>query len=111
MQTAGERVWVSRSISSRGLAEAEVAELKDGRVLVVWRTSNAGLDPTPLGGHSLRAGLVTAAARSGKPEHAIMAQTGHQSSTRVRRHIREENLFECDDPVHPLNATGAEATA
>ena len=51
--TAGKPVWVSRSISSRGLAEAEAAELVDGRVLVVWRTSNAGLDPKEAPGHKL----------------------------------------------------------
>ena len=49
--TAGKPVWVSRSISSRGLAEPEVVELKDGRVLVVWRTSNVGLDPNDVPGH------------------------------------------------------------
>lgn len=49
--TAGKPVWVSRSISSRGLMEPEVVELKDGRVLVVWRTSNAGLDPNEVPGH------------------------------------------------------------
>jgi hypothetical protein len=49
--TAGEPVSVSRSISSRGLMEPEVTELADGRVLVVWRTSNAGLDPNEVPGH------------------------------------------------------------
>lgn len=49
--TAGKPVWVSRSLSSRGLMEPEVAELKDGRVLVVWRTSNAGLDASKVHGH------------------------------------------------------------
>ncbi len=48
--SAGKPVWVSRSTSSRGLMEPEVAELKDGRVLVVWRTSNAGLDPNKVRG-------------------------------------------------------------
>lgn len=51
--TAGERVWVSRNVSSRGLAEAEVAELKDGRILIVWRMSNLGLDPKTVPGHKL----------------------------------------------------------
>ncbi len=49
--TAGKPVWVSRSISSRGLMEPEAAELADGRLLVVWRTSNAGLDPNEVPGH------------------------------------------------------------
>src|SRR5262249_20864858 len=37
---AGQRVRVAPDRSSRGLMEPEVAELSDGRVLVVWRGSN-----------------------------------------------------------------------
>lgn len=53
----------------------------------------AGLEPSKLAGHSLRAGLATAAARAGKSERAIMAQTGHRSVLMVRRYIRDANLF------------------
>lgn len=42
---AGKPVWMPRNVASRGLMEPEVAELKDKRILVIWRTSNAGLDP------------------------------------------------------------------
>jgi hypothetical protein len=42
---AGQPVWLPRHVSSRGLMEPDVAELTDGRVLVIWRGSNAGLDP------------------------------------------------------------------
>ena len=52
-----------------------------------------GLDPSGFAGHSLRAGLATAAAKAGKSERAIMAQTGHRSVTMVRRYIRDANLF------------------
>ena len=38
--TPGERVEISPDISSRGLMEPFVAELKDGRLLIVWRGSN-----------------------------------------------------------------------
>ncbi len=41
----GKPVWLPRHVVSRGLMEPEVAELTDGRLLVVWRGSNAGLDP------------------------------------------------------------------
>jgi hypothetical protein len=41
---AGRPVWLPRHVSSRGLMEPEVAELSDGRVLLVWRGSNDGLD-------------------------------------------------------------------
>lgn len=38
-------VWVPASVSCRGLLEAEVAELTDGRVLVIWRGSDTPATP------------------------------------------------------------------
>lgn len=38
--TGGTPVWVPLEVSARGLMEPDVAELEDGRVLVVWRGSN-----------------------------------------------------------------------
>ena len=38
--TAGRRVSISPEVSSRGLMEPEAAELRDGRVLVIWRGSD-----------------------------------------------------------------------
>lgn len=35
--TPGSPVWLPRSIAFNGLLEADVAELTDGRVLIVWR--------------------------------------------------------------------------
>jgi len=65
-----------------------------GVARVVQRRAQAvGLDPARYGGHSLRAGLATAAAAAGKSERAIMAQTGHKSSAMVRRYIRSGELF------------------
>jgi site-specific recombinase XerD len=73
----------------------ESARLSDGAVaLVVKRTAaNAGLDPTQYAGHSLRAGLCTAAAAAGVSERVIMQQTGHRSLVTLRRYIREGSLF------------------
>jgi len=65
-----------------------------GVALVVKRAAaRAGLDPTKYAGHSLRAGLATAAAAGGAPEQAIMKQTGHRSVVMVRRYIRSGSLF------------------
>jgi integrase len=62
--------------------------------IVVKRYAEAsGLDPAKFAGHSLRAGLATAAAIGGASERAIMAQTGHRSTAMVRRYIRDGNLF------------------
>lgn len=42
----GARVEISPAHSARGLMEPEVAELADGRLLVVWRGSTHGYDKT-----------------------------------------------------------------
>lgn len=71
------------------------ARLTDRAVaLVVKRYAEAvGLDPALFGGHSLRAGLATQAAKAGKAERAIMRQTRHRSVAMVRRYIRDADLF------------------
>ncbi len=62
--------------------------------LVIKRlAAGAGLEPSQYAGHSLRAGLATAAAIAGASERAIMNQTGHRSAMMVRRYIRDGNLF------------------
>lgn len=62
--------------------------------LVVKRSASAaGLEASTVAGHSLRAGLATAAAKAGRSERAIMRQTGHRSSAMVRRYIRDAELF------------------
>ena len=39
---AGEPVWLPRDLAFNGLLESDVAELKDGRVLQVWRVTKNG---------------------------------------------------------------------
>ena len=53
----------------------------------------AGLNAANFAGHSLRAGLVTAAVIAGASERSIMNQTGHHSSAMVRRYVRDTSLF------------------
>ena len=71
------------------------AALSDRAVaLVVKRVARAaGLDPRRYAGHSLRAGLATAAAIAGASERSIMKQTGHVSEKMVRRYIRDADLY------------------
>ena len=52
-----------------------------------------GRDPDGFSAHSLRAGFATSAAEAGKPERAIMKQTGHRSLETVRGYIREGEIF------------------
>jgi integrase len=63
-------------------------------LIVKKAATGAGLDPAKFSGHSLRAGLATSAAKAGKSERAIMAQTGHRSEKMVRRYIRDASLFD-----------------
>ncbi len=84
---------VFRSVTRHGHVGAE--RLSDRTVaLIVQRHAAAhGLDAARFGGHSLRSGLATSAAKAGKSERSIMAQTGHRSVTMVRRYIRDASLF------------------
>jgi site-specific recombinase XerD len=62
--------------------------------IVVKRWAHAiGYERGEFAGHSLRSGLATSAAIAGKSERSIMNQTGHRSTTTVRRYIRDGNLF------------------
>jgi site-specific recombinase XerD len=96
------RAWVEAAGISTGPAFRSVD--RHGRLgeslspaavaLVVKRSASlVGLEAEDLAGHSLRAGLATAAAKAGKSERAIMAQTGHKSAAMVRRYIRDASLF------------------
>ena len=82
-----------RSVDWQGVLSPGPLSDKGVARVVKRRAKAAGLDPEKYGGHSLRAGLATAAAQAGKPERAIMAQTGHKSLSMVRKYIREGDLF------------------
>lgn len=62
-------------------------------VIVKERARQIGLDPTGYSGHSLRAGLITSAARLGVSVWKIKAQSGHRSEAMVSRYVRDEDLF------------------
>lgn len=74
-------------VQPRGLDGRDVARI------VKRAAALAGLEPAHFSGHSLRAGLATAAAAAGVSERAIMEQTGHKSLTVMRRYIRKGSLF------------------
>jgi integrase len=94
LQTSGITtgpLW--RPISRHGTMQAE--RLADRAVALIVKRSLTliGLDATTYAGHSLRAGLITAAARAGKAEHIIAKQSGHRSVAVLRRYIRDADLF------------------
>lgn len=75
--------------------KVSAAAMNDGGIarLLKKYAKRAGIN-ADIAGHSLRAGLVTAAAQAGKSEHVIMQQTGHRSTATLRGYIRRATLFE-----------------
>jgi len=61
--------------------------------LVKQLAERAGYDRAAFSGHSLRAGLATAAAAAGVAYHTIKKQTGHRSDQVLQRYIRDGSLF------------------
>lgn len=81
-------VWKGgQRLRPRGLNDRAIAEV------VKRAAAAAGYDPARFGGHSLRAGLATTAAAAGVDERTIMEQTGHKTTTMVRRYMRRGSLF------------------
>ena len=75
------------NVGSTGLSDRAVA------LVVKKRAELAGIDPSEVSGHSLRAGLATSAAAAGVPERVIANTTGHKSMAVLRRYIRGGELF------------------
>lgn len=75
------------------IGEAALSDRSVARI-VQRAAAAAGLDPSTVAGHSLRAGFATTAARKGKGLDAIMRQTLHRSERVARTYIRVAGLFE-----------------
>lgn len=73
-----------------GLSGASIAA-------IVQRAARlAGLDSARYGGHSLRAGMATAAHVGGASDTAIQERTRHRSLAMVARYVRVASVFEVD---------------
>ncbi|MBA2442864.1 MAG: tyrosine-type recombinase/integrase [Actinomycetota bacterium] len=84
---------VFRSIDRHGnIGNRPMAPDSVSRV-VKKRAQMAGLDPSRYSGHSLRAGLVTAASEGGAHDKDIMRQTAHRSLSTLHRYRRTVGLF------------------
>lgn len=75
-----------------GIADIRLSASAVAQV-VKKRIQEIGLDPRKYSGHSLRAGLITSAARLGVSVWKIKAQSGHRSEAMVSRYVRDEDLF------------------
>ena len=69
--------------------------------LIKQMVKTAGYDAAQFSGHSLRAGLATAAAAADIQERIIMKITGHDSEKTVRKYIRDGRIFK-DNPIREI---------
>jgi len=58
-----------------------------------------GLDPADYGAHSLRSGLVTAAAANGATDQEIMRASGHKSPKVMQKYVRPVRVFAERNPL------------
>jgi site-specific recombinase XerD len=94
LRAAGiERGAVFRKVNRHGDVEGERLTDKSVALVVKRAAKRAGINPKHLAGHSLRAGLATAAAIAGVDERAIQEQTGHKSLKVLRTYIRDGSIW------------------
>ena len=85
---------IFRHVDGRGVVADEAMHDRTVARIVQRAAVGAGLDPKSVGGHSLRAGFATTAAKRGKSLDAIMRQTLHKSVDVARGYIRHAKLFD-----------------
>lgn len=82
-----------RPIDRHGTVRGKRLNGSDIAVIVKRSVAAAGFDADLYSGHSLRAGLATAAAGAGAPTYNIRRQTGHKTDRMLEIYIREGSLF------------------
>ena len=97
------RNWIEAARLSDGPLFRPVdrhGKLRSGRLhpdamgaIVKRALGRAGFEVERFGGHSLRAGFATQAAKNGATAFDIMRQTGHRSVQTVSRYVREAQIF------------------
>lgn len=84
---------IFRAVSKSGRIRKEALTGRSVALIVKKCLAGAGIDPETFSAHSLRSGLVTAAAKAGKSELIIAGQTGHKSMDTLRGYVRDAQLF------------------
>jgi integrase len=83
-----------RSVSKGGDIGTVALSAQSVAAIVKQYARKAGLNAENYSGHSLRAGLITSAAKAGVSSWKIRQQTGHKSDAMLHRYIRDADLFE-----------------
>lgn len=84
---------ILRSVAKGGRIQPEAMTAQSVALVVKSRAARIGLDPKRFSGHSLRAGLLTSAAKLGVSAHKLRQQSGHRSDAMVARYVRDGELF------------------
>jgi integrase len=84
---------IFRSVAKGGRIQAAGMTAQSVALVVKHYAGTVGLDPARVSGHSLRAGLITSAAKLGISTHKIRQQSGHRSDAMLARYIRDGELF------------------
>jgi hypothetical protein len=84
---------VFRGVNRHGVISDTALTPQSVALVIKGRAKAVGLDPAGYAGHSLRAGLVTSAAKLGVSSWKIRQQTGHKSDVMLARYIRDANIF------------------
>lgn len=87
---------VFRSVSRWGRVGSSPLSDRFVASVVKHAAARVGLEPRELGGHSLRSGFATTAARQGANLAEIGAITRHASADQIAKYIRRGTLFEAD---------------
>ncbi len=81
-------LWKNGTVRNDALTDHSVAKI------IKSRFAAAGLDPTKFGGHSLRAGFVTAAAMAGADVWKIQQVSRHKLMQVLFGYVRDAKLFD-----------------
>jgi integrase len=84
---------VFRPINRHGrVGSAALSGISIGQI-VQKHAARIGLDPKAFGGHSLRAGFVTSAAKRGANVFKLMEHARHKSMNTTKGYVRDAELF------------------
>jgi integrase len=83
-----------RIVKKGGAVGAQELSAQSVAAIVKVYARKAGLDADKYSGHSLRAGLITSAAKAGVSSWKIRQTTGHKSDAMLSRYIRDSQIFE-----------------
>lgn len=83
-----------RSVNKAGEIGCVALSSQTVAAIVKEYARKAGLNADNYSGHSLRAGLITSAAKAGVSNWKIRQQTGHRSDAMLQRYIRDSEIFD-----------------